>query len=133
MIHIRANLNAFMGETTSNTVTDQGEDVVYQLAARPDGGSALVRSDVGKNETNVVATLVDNADLDGDGEGDGLNFQYVDSAGATTTPQAASRVIIQVRVILPAVGTPGSDGYQPQRTKLVTAPIVLRNYQLAAY
>ena len=53
-IHIRANLNSFMGETTSSTVTDQGEDVVYQLAARPDGGSALVRSDVGKNAQKML-------------------------------------------------------------------------------
>lgn len=133
-IHIRANLNAFLGETTSNTVTDQGEDVVYQLANKPDGGTALIRSDVGINETQgVVGTLIDNTDVDSDGDGDGLNFQYLDASGNAIAPEQAVRVVVSVRVILPPVGVPGSDGYQPQRTKTVTAPIVLRNSQLGAY
>jgi len=133
MIHIRANLNTFMGETTSNVVTDQGEDVIYQLAVKPDGGVALIRSDVGLGTNSVVGTVVDNSDVDGDGEGDGLNFQYLDASGTATSPTNAARVVVSVRVVIPQVGVPGSDGYQPQRIKVVRAPIVLRNAQLAAY
>ena len=132
-IRIRANLNAFLGETTSNLVSDPGEDVIYQLAARTDGGSALLRSDVGDGTTTMVATDVDNADIDGDGIGDGLTFTYLDASGAETSPAAAVRVTVTVRMLLPQVGVPGGDGYQPQRAKVVSIPVILRNAQLNVY
>ena len=132
-IRIRANLNALLGETTSNVVTDRDEDVIYQLAAKPGGGKALVRSDVGLGASTVIVTDVDDTDVDTDGDGDGLTLNYLDAAGAEVTPPDAVSVTVSVRLVLPAVGVPGSDGYQPRRTKLVSVPVVLRNGRLAAY
>ena len=132
-IRIRANLNSLLGETTSNVVTDRDEDVIYQLAAKPGGGNALVRSDVALGTSTVIVTDVDNSDVDNDGDGDALTFNYLDAAGAEVTPPSAVSVTVTVRLVLPAVGVPGSDGFQPRRTKAVTLPVVLRNGRLAAY
>ena len=132
-IRVRANLNALLGEPTSNVVTDRDEDVIYQLAAKPGGGKALVRSDVGLGASTVIVTEVDDSDVDNDGDGDGLTFSYLDAAGVEVTPPDAVSVTASVRFVLPAMGVPGGDGYQPRRTKLVSIPIVLRNGRLAAY
>ena len=132
-IRIRANLNALAGETTSNAVTDQGEDVIYSLATKPGGGAALVRTDVNTGQQSVVATTVDNTDLDNDGDPDGLTIQYLDMSGTAVSPDQATQVIVSLRITLPQIGVPGADGYQPSRTKVVREPVVIRNTQLAAY
>jgi hypothetical protein len=40
---------------------------------------------------------------------------------------AAKYIVIAVGVTLPAVGTPGSDGYQPPSRVQLTSDVVLRN------
>ena len=132
-IRIRANLNAFLKETTSSVVTDWDEDIIYQLVNGADGRASLIRSDGAKGESRVIATDLDNVDADNDGDGDGLTFQYFDEAGAEVSPPLAVRVAVSLRVILPASGQPGSEGYQPSRTKLLSSTIVLRNTRLLAY
>lgn len=132
-IRVRANLNAFLKETTSNAVTDWDEDVIFQLVDATNGRASLVRRDGGKAETRVIATDLDNVDADNDGDGDGLTFRYLDDAGAEVSPPQAVRVAVTLRVVLPATGTPGSPGYQPQRTKALTSSVVLRNAKLMAY
>lgn len=132
-IRVRANLNSLMKQTTSNSVTDQDEDVIFQLVANPDGGSSLVRSDVGLGQSSVVSTQIDNTDINGDGDGDGLTFNYLDEGGTAVAPQNAARVEIIIRIRLPQVGEPGTPGFQPQVTKQLASSVVLRNSRLLAY
>ena len=133
-IRIRANLNALLRQTSSNTVTDQSEDVLFSLVANPTSGASLVRADIGTGrQSSILAGLIDNADVDSDGYGDGLTFAYLDAAGAAVTPANAVRVGITVRVSLPQVGFPGGDGFQPKMSKVLTSSVVLRNARRAAY
>lgn len=132
-IRVRANLNSLMKQTTSGTVNDQDEDVIFQLVAKPDGGSALVRTDVGKAESVVVSTQIDNTDINNDGDGDGLTFHYLDASGVEVAPENAARVQIVIRIVLPQVGVPGAPGFQPAVTKQLSSSIVLRNSRLLAY
>ncbi len=132
-IRVRANLNALMKQTTSNSVSDPDEDVIFQLVANAQGQTSLVRTDVASNSTSIVATEIDNTDVNGDGDGDGLTFSYLNQAGADTTPQTATRVQITVRIRLPQVGQPGSPGFQPQITKDLSSSVYLRNSRLVAY
>jgi prepilin-type N-terminal cleavage/methylation domain-containing protein len=132
-IRVRANLNSLMKQTTSGTVNDQDEDVIFQLIANPDGGSALVRTDVGLGQSSVVSTQIDNTDINGDGDGDGLTFSYLDESGNAVAPQNAARVQVVIRVRLPQVGQPGAPGFQPEITKQLSSSVVLRNSRLLAY
>lgn len=132
-IRIRANLNALMKQTTSGAVTDPGEDVIFQLVTNLNGGSALVRTDVNTGESSVVATLIENKDINGDGDGDGLTFNYLDAAGNEVSPDNAVKVEIIIRITLPQVGQPNSPGYQPETTKQLSSSVVLRNSNLLAY
>ena len=132
-VRIRANLNAFSMETTSGTVTDPNEDVIFQAVANADGTASLIRTDVAAAQSSVVATQIDNVDLDADGVGDGVKFTYLDASGVATTAALAVRVSMVVRITLSEVGKPGSPGYQPAVTKLLTSSVVLRNATLATY
>jgi len=132
-IRVRANLNSLMKEATSGTVTDSGEDLIFQLVDNPSVGSALVRTDVVTGGSSIVATKIDNRDGDGDGDGDGLTFNYLDAAGAEVAAQNAVQVRMIVRVNLPQVGSPGAPGYQPEITKELSSSVVLRNARLMAY
>jgi prepilin-type N-terminal cleavage/methylation domain-containing protein len=132
-IRIRANLNALMKQTSSGTVTDADEDVIFQLADNLNGGSSLVRTDVNSGQSAIVATLIDNEDINGDGDGDGLTFIYRDTAGNEVASQNATRVEIVVRITLPQIGQPGSPAYQPEITKQLSSSVVLRNSNLLAY
>ncbi len=132
-IRIRANLNALMGQTTSGTVTDPNEDLIFQLVANLDGGSALILTDVNTGESAIIASLIDNEDINGDGDGDGLTFNYLDLAGNEVAPGNAVRIEIIIRVTLPQIGQPGSPGFQPEITKQLSSMVILRNSNLFAY
>lgn len=132
-IRIRANLNAMQKETTSGTVADQDEDVEYYLISNPNINSVLVRTDVGRGQTTVIATEIDNIDVDGNGTGDGLNFDYLDASNNPVDPASAQRVGITVRIVIPQTGMPGSPGYQPSSTKVMTQIVALRNTLGMAY
>ena len=126
-IRIRSNLNAMRKETTSGTVADQDEDVEYYLISNPNINSVLVRTDVGRAQTTVIATEIDNIDVNGNSEGDGLNFDYLDASNNPVAPASAERVRITIRIIIPQTGMPGSQGYQPSSVKVVTQTVALRN------
>src|ERR1041384_2157227 len=58
-IRIRANLNAFDGQTSSNSISDRNEDVKYSLYTAG-AESYIVRLDIGtQNQTTVLANRVD--------------------------------------------------------------------------
>lgn len=132
-IRIRANLNALDKQTTSNSVTDRDEDIEFFLISNPTTGSALVRSDVGGGNSSIIATAIDDTDINGDGDGDGLTFYYLDSSGAEVLPGEAKRVRIVIRIVLPEVGRPGTPGYQPKVAKQLNSSVQLRNSRLIAY
>ena len=59
-----------------------------------------------------------------------------DISGASASevaPSAAKYVVIALAVRLDAVGTPGSDGYQPEYTTLLCSDVTLRNADLWIY
>ena len=142
-IRVRANLNASEGETTSNQATDKDEDVKFLLYTE-NGFSYIVRLDINvAAQEMVLANRVDS-----------LNFRYypdkvyyatglcditnvVDAAGnavsEVTQKSEAKYVVISVCVTLPAVGTPGSDGYQPPSRVQFVSDAALRNSDLVNY
>lgn len=122
-IRMRANLNAFMKEATSNVVTDRDEDVAFQLSANPDAaGNALVRSDINQGTSLILSSRIDT-----------LSIRYLDASGTVVTPDIAARVEITISVTLPQIGNPGSANYQPASSVQLVSNVALRNSNLMAY
>ena len=135
-IRIRANLNAFDKETSSNSVVDSDEDVLYNLFA--DASQSYVeRIDINSgSRTTVLANRVD-----------ALVIRYyadkVDyTSGAcdinTTATQVTDKsqtkyIVIIACVQLPAVGAQGSPGYQPASSVQLVSDVSLRNSELVSY
>jgi prepilin-type N-terminal cleavage/methylation domain-containing protein len=150
-IRIRANLNRLDSTPPDADTNDDNEDVKYFLndSART---RYLVRYNA--NSTGIKATVLANRI-------DALQFHYFDrrvtystltydpddedaslitgvrnSAGAAqaeVSPTLAKYVVVVVAVHLPAVGTPGSEGYQPETQEMLASDISLRNNDLANY
>jgi prepilin-type N-terminal cleavage/methylation domain-containing protein len=135
-IRVRANLNAFDRETTSNSVVDSDEDVLYNLFT-DSTQSYVERIDVNSGaRTTVLANRVD-----------ALVIKYyadkVDyTSGACTintntsevTDKTLAKYIVIVACIqLPAVGRPGSPGYQPATNVQLVSDVSLRNSDLVRY
>jgi type II secretory pathway pseudopilin PulG len=132
-IRIRSILNAFSKQTSSNKVTDQNEDVAYLVVASQNGKSALVRMDVNSNATSVIGTELDNSDIDNDGSGDGLVFNYLDASGTEVSADNAVQILITLRLKLPQQGVPNSPGYKPATVVPLSSKVFLRNSQLMFY
>jgi len=139
-VRIVSNLNGADGSDTD--VNDADEDVKFLMYLDNTLGQRyLVRYE--KNATNTTTVLANRIDslviryfdekvtydttLAG-GVADITNV--VNSAGnaeAEVSPSAAKYIVITVGVVLPAVGTPGVDGYQPPSEVQLTSDISLRN------
>jgi len=135
-IRFRANLNAYRGETTSNSVEDRDEDVEYRLITN--GNSFIARLDVNtNNQTTVLANRID-----------AFRIRYyssridyttgacdiVPTAGAVeVAPTAAKYIVITLCVALPARGSPNSTGYQPPTNLQLVSDIWLRNADSTQY
>ena len=124
-LRVLSNLNRYSSDATKYTIADPSEDIKYQLDASP-STNYLVRFDrfapAGTN-TTVLANRIDS-----------LSFTYLDAANnvldVTADPSQvanAAMVRITVGVNLPAVGKPGSSGYQPASTVQLTSDVALRN------
>jgi prepilin-type N-terminal cleavage/methylation domain-containing protein len=135
-IRVRANLNAFDKENTSNSVSDSDEDVVYKLFTDTTQ-SYVERIDVNSgSRTTVLANRVDS-----------LVIRYYAEKVAytpgvcninTTTTEVLSKsqakyIVIAACVQLPAFGTPGSPGYQPVSSVQLISDVSLRNSDLVTY
>ena len=139
-VRIVSNLNGADGSDTD--VDDADEDVKFLMYLDNTLGQRyLVRYE--KNATNTTTVLANRIDS--------LVIRYYDekvtydttvtsgvaditnvrnSAGNIETevsPGAAKYIVIAVGVVLPAVGTPGSDGYQPPSEVQLTSDITMRN------
>ncbi len=135
-IRIRANLNAFEGETSSDAVSDSNEDVKYSLFAG--GGQSYVeRVDINTGaRTTVLANRVD-----------ALRIHYFPdktnyvAGNCSITPDSAEEtdksktkyIVILACVELPAQGRPGTAGYQPLSRVQLVSDVTLRNADIANY
>jgi prepilin-type N-terminal cleavage/methylation domain-containing protein len=122
-IRVRANLNAFDGDTdTLDTIDAGSEDVVFAIinnftGGEPEGQRLITRQDANTNRISSLANRVDS-----------LRFDYLNPDGTVAaSPAQAARVRITVGVTLRAVGTPGRPGYQPQSRTQVVSDVSLRN------
>ena len=136
-IRVRANLNAFDGQTSSNSISDRNEDVKYSLYSAG-SDSYIVRLDIGtQNQTTVLANRVDS-----------LKIHYyaakvaytlsgncdISSASSEVTQKSDTRyIVISVCVELTARGAPGSPGYQPATRVQLASDIYLRNADIVNY
>ena len=137
-IRVRANLNAFEGQTSSNAVTDSDEDVKYVLYSSG-GDSYIVRLDVNTGaRTTILANRVDSlviryySDRIDYTQG---NCDITPSGGAAevTSKGDAKFIVIALCVQLPAVGAPGGTGYQPASRVQLVSDVSLRNSDLSNY
>jgi len=140
-IRLRANLNAFMRQTTSQFTSDADEDVQYRLV--DDGtNSYVVRLDINtNNQTTILANRID-----------GLRIRYYGgkvsytpnsnpaicdianvSAAEVAQKKDAKYVVITLCVNLPQRGSPGVAGYQAASRVRLVSDVVLRNAELSAY
>ena len=135
-IRVRANLNAFDKETTSASVNDSDEDVIYSLF-RDSVQSYVERIDVKSGaRTTILANRVDAlviryyADKVDYTTG---NCDIAAGASEVTDKSKAKYVVIVACVQLPAVGKPGSPGYQPVSSVQLISDVLLRNSDLVRY
>lgn len=136
-IRIRANLNAFDSQSTSNSISDRNEDVKYSLYSAG-SDSYIVRLDIGtQNQTTVLANRVDslriryypnkvNYTLSG-------NCDITTASSEVTQKSDTKYLIISVCVELTARGTPGSPGYQPASRVQLVSDVYLRNADIGNY
>jgi Tfp pilus assembly protein PilW len=136
-IRVRANLNAFDGQTTSNSINDRNEDVKYSLYTTGNE-SYIVRLDIGtQNQTTVLANRVDalriryyptkvNYTL-------GSNSDISTASSEVTLKSDTKYIVISVCVELTARGTPGSPGYQPASRVQLVSDVYLRNADVVNY
>jgi prepilin-type N-terminal cleavage/methylation domain-containing protein len=144
-IRFRANLNAAAGETTSSVATDRDEDVKFLLFVDSDN-SYVSRLDVNTAaQEMVLANRVDALNIryysdkvyytTGTADCDISSVQ--DAAGnpvsEVTQKSSTKYIVICLSVTLPAVGVPGSSGYQPPSKVQLVSDAALRNSDLINY
>jgi len=139
-IRVRSDLNL------SGATNASGEDLKYVLV-NDANGSFIVRMDLQPSQTTgLIANRID-----------GLKIRYYNervtytigncttglancditnvrnSAGAVeaeVTPDLAKYIVLILNVTLPAVGSPGSPGYQPPSATQLVSTVTLRNASL---
>ena len=142
-IRVRANLNASEGETTSNAASDRDEDIKYMLYS-DSGNSYIVRLDVNvAAQEMILANRVDSlkiryyADRVTYTTADCDISNVLDSSGnaisEVTQKSNTKYVVLALCVTLPAIGTPGSQGYQPRSRVQLVSDASLRNSDLVNY
>jgi prepilin-type N-terminal cleavage/methylation domain-containing protein len=135
-IRVRANLNALDKESSSTAVSDSDEDVIYKLF-RDSTQSYVERVDINSGiRTTILANRVDAlviryyADkIDYTSGNCDINTQATEVGDKS----AAKYIVIVACVQLPAVGRPGSPGYQPVSSVQLISDLMLRNSDLNRY
>jgi hypothetical protein len=136
VLRVRANLNAFEGQLSSSSTSDMNEDVRYRLVSTG-GNSYIERLDVNTGaRSTVLANRVDQfhvryyADKISYEAG---NCDINTSATEVTDKALAHYLVIVVCVDLPARGTPGTAGFQPNSEVQLISDVTLRNSELVGY
>jgi len=150
-IRIRANLNKFDSSASPEARSgigkvdeDLGEDVKYFVW--PDDDRHLLarwdRFDSTAGNGTVLANRLDSLHIHyfsqrvtySTAMTSGVSGCDITGASAVeVTPDLAKYIVIAACVQQPAVGAPGSPGYQPQTNTLLVSDVVLRNNHLVAY
>lgn len=144
-IRIRANLNKFDSSVSSGAqngigvaAEDVGEDVKYFLYPT-DNTNLLARYDAygtaGAAPT-VLANRLDSLRIHYFAQKVSYSTSGCDITGASSAEVAAGSakfLVIAVCVGQPAIGTPGSPGYQPSTNVLLVSDVALRNSLLTGY
>jgi len=143
-IRVRSNLNKYEVDNVDltslqrNSVMDTEEDITYYLN-EAENTKYLVRRDEFGSGSTVLANRIDS-----------MNIYYFDQKVIYTVPSGgaasdisfssaqvskenAKYIVIAISVTLDAVGTPGSDGYQPGHSVLLCSDVTLRNWDLRFY
>jgi type II secretory pathway pseudopilin PulG len=143
-IRVRSNLNRYENDNQSlsdisrNTVATEQEDITYYLN-EAENTKYLVRHDEFGTGSTVLANRIDS-----------LNFYYFDQKVDYTAPSGGSGedidfsapqvskenakyIVIAISVTLDAVGSPGTEGYQPGHSVLLCSDVMLRNWDLRFY
>ena len=139
-IRVRANLNATLGETTSNAASDRDEDVKYMLYT-DSGSSYIVRLDVNTSaQEMILANRVDSlvihyyADKAYYTSGNCDLSNVTNAAGTSmsdvTQKSSAKYIVVSLCVTLPQVSSPGAPGYQPISRVQLTSDVTLNNSDL---
>jgi type II secretory pathway pseudopilin PulG len=146
-IRIVSNLNgmpdAANGYFEDSDVNDTDEDIKFLMYVDTDLGQRyIVRYERnGTRQTTVLANRIDSltfryydekvtyaTTVSADGEVDITDV--VNASGIAeieVAPGSAKFIVVAVGVTLPAVGSPGTNGYQPQTQIQLTSDVVLRN------
>jgi prepilin-type N-terminal cleavage/methylation domain-containing protein len=124
-----SNLNGLSGD---GDVSDADEALYYVFYIDLAGRSFLVRKDLNSGTVLVLANRID-----------AVQFIYVDRNPLTgaladrpngSAPTANTvGVKMTITVTLPAVGTPGSPGFQPASQTQLSSEVVLRNSVMDTY
>lgn len=135
-IRVRANLNAFDGQLTSDSVTDSDEDVKYLLYTNA-SDSYVVRLDVNTGaRTTILANRVDALSIGYFADKVTYtvdNCVITPSTAEVTQKSAARYIVVALCVQLPAQGKPGTTGYQPASSVQLVSDVSLRNADLYNY
>lgn len=136
VLRVRANLNAFEGQLSSSATSDQNEDIRYRLVTTG-GNSYIERLDVNTGaRSTVLANRVDQfrvryfADKISYTPG---NCDITTTATEVTDKTLTRYLVIIICVDLPARGTPGTAGYQPDAEVQLVSDVTLRNADLGRY
>ena len=145
MIRFRANANKFDESVTTAARNgigvvgeDAGEDVKY-FVYQADNTNLLARYDEyakAGGSVTVLANRLDNLHMHYYDRRVTYSTSGCDLSGASASevsPTAAKYVVIAVCVQLGAVGSPGSAGYQPEKSVLLLSDVALRNSNLTVY
>ena len=126
----------------SGATNASGEDIKYVLV-NDANGSFIVRMNLQPAQTTgLIANRIDGMAIYYYDQrvtytiGSGVITNVLNSAGvaqAQVAPDAAKYIVIVVRVVLPAVGTPGRSGYQPPSATQLVSTVTLRNTNLQIY
>jgi prepilin-type N-terminal cleavage/methylation domain-containing protein len=146
-IRIRANLNKYdfsVGVTDDQRKNvhfddqDRDEDISYFISESTNT-KYLARHDAADGiRSTVLANRIDAMNIHYFGQ----KVSYTAAGNATdisapsateVAPTAAKYIVIAVAVRLDAVGTPGTEGYQPGYTVLLCSDVALRNADLWSY
>jgi type II secretory pathway pseudopilin PulG len=138
-IRFRANLNAYTRDSAGNPaagykeVVNDDEDIKYSMYHdNAANRHYLVRYDVTKGGRDGITVLANRLDTFA------LTYYDVDGNTVDVTASASNmtkvwKIMIDVGVTLPAQGTFGSPGYQPERPLNLRSEVVLRNASQITY
>jgi len=135
-IRVRSDLD-LSGATNADS-----EDIKYMFV-NDANGSFIVRMNLQPAQTTgLVANRIDRLAIYYYDQGvtytigDGVITNVKNSTGSIqgqVTPDLAKYIVLVVKVVLPAIGTQGSPGYQPLSATQLVSTVMLRNANLQTY